>query len=259
MDQFFGIVSTLGPGTLAAVVGITLLAGTVKGLTGFALPLIMISGFSMLMSPELALAALIIPTVLTNGLQAMRHGGREAVRVAVRFRLYLVFMLAMLAVSAQLLASLSPEAFYLMIGVPVTGFVLLNLSGWVPKLPARTGGIEAAVGGFSGFIGGVSGVWGPPTVAYLMALNLPKDVHVQAQGVIYSAGSVVLLGAHLTSGVLNTQTAPLSVLLVVPAVLGMAAGRAVQDRIDQRAFRRATLVVLLLVGLNLVRRGLFGG
>jgi uncharacterized protein len=232
-------------------------AGTVKGLTGFAMPLIMISGFSMLMPPELALAALIIPTVLTNVAQALRLGGRAALVSARRFRLYLGCMLGMLLVSAQLLASLSDEALYLMIGVPVTGFVLLNLSGWVPKLPARTGGIEAAVGSFSGFIGGVSGVWGPPTVAYLTALNLPKEAHVQAQGVIYSAGSVVLLGAHLTSGVLNAQTAPLSVLLVIPAVLGMALGQAVQNRIDQRAFRRATLVVLLLVGLNLVRRGLF--
>jgi hypothetical protein len=32
----------------------------------------------------------------------------------------------------------------------------------------------------------------------------------------------------------------------------------VQDRLDQARFRRFTLVVLALAGLNLVRRGLLG-
>ena len=38
----------------------------------------------------------------------------------------------------------------------------------------------------------------------------------------------------------------------------MWAGGAVHDRIDQTTFRRATLVVLLIAGLNLIRRGVTG-
>jgi hypothetical protein len=34
-------------------------------------------------------------------------------------------------------------------------------------------------------------------------------------------------------------------------------GGRVMDRIDQAVFRRATLLVLLLAGLNLIRRALF--
>ena len=49
-----------------------------------------------------------------------------------------------------------------------------------------------------------------------------------------------------------------AVALVVPAMLGMWFGGRLQDRIDQRTFRRVTLVVLLGAGLNLVRRGLMG-
>ncbi|SMY06488.1 sulfite exporter TauE/SafE family protein [Flavimaricola marinus] len=256
MDSLFSIIGTLGAGTFAAACAITLVAGTIKGLTGFAMPMIMISGLSLLMPPELALAALIIPTVVTNGVQALRQGWSAALAVVRRFRLYLGCLLVMLLISAQLVRTLPAEALYLLIGVPVTGFALLNLSGWVPKLPAKTNGIEAAVGGFSGFIGGVSGVWGPPTVAYLTALNMPKAAHVQAQGVIYATGALALLGAHLQSGVLRAETAPLSVLMLVPGLLGMMIGQRVQDRIDQKAFRRATLFVLLIAGLNLVRRGL---
>jgi uncharacterized membrane protein YfcA len=34
-------------------------------------------------------------------------------------------------------------------------------------------------------------------------------------------------------------------------------GNKVHDRIDQQAFRRAILAVLIVAGLNLIRRGLF--
>lgn len=257
MGPLLGIISTLGPATLIAAFAVTFLAGTVKGLTGFAMPMIMISGLSLLMPPEVALAALIIPTCVTNVMQALRHGWRAALGVVRRFRIYLACLLVMLLLSAQLVRTLQAEALYLLIGVPVTGFALLSLSGWVPKLPAKTSGIEAAVGGFSGFIGGVSGVWGPPTVAYLTALNLPKRESVQAQGVIYATGAVALIGAHLQSGVLRAETAPLSALMVIPGLAGMLLGQRVQDRIDQKLFRRTTLFVLLVAGLNLVRRGIF--
>jgi uncharacterized membrane protein YfcA len=48
----------------------------------------------------------------------------------------------------------------------------------------------------------------------------------------------------------------LSVALVVPSLIGMAVGLRLHDRLDQKRFRQATLAVLVLAGLNLVRRGL---
>ena len=46
--------------------------------------------------------------------------------------------------------------------------------------------------------------------------------------------------------------------IIVPAVLGTWIGFQIQDRIDQRAFRKATLAILMIAGLNLLRRGLMG-
>jgi uncharacterized membrane protein YfcA len=114
------------------------------------------------------------------------------------------------------------------------------------------------MGALAGVFGGISGVWGPPTVALLTALETPKQEQVRVQGVVFGLGAVILMLAHLASGVFNAQTAPLSALLVVPSLVGMALGFVVQDRIDQSLFRRLTLLVLLVAGLNLVRRGLLG-
>ena len=93
-------------------------------------------------------------------------------------------------------------------------------------------------------------------MAYLTALGTEKREQMRVQGVIYGLGAVALTLAHVGSGVLNTRTVWLSVLLLPPALLGMWIGKQAQDRIDQQAFRRATLLVLLVAGLNLVRRAL---
>jgi len=68
----------------------------------------------------------------------------------------------------------------------------------------------------------------------------------------------VLVIAHLQSGVLNAATAPFSALMIIPAMIGVWIGNRIQHRIDQVMFRKVTLWVLLIVGLNLIRRGVSG-
>ncbi len=64
--------------------------------------------------------------------------------------------------------------------------------------------------------------------------------------------------AHLQSGVLSGVGLNLSIVLVIPALAGAAIGVAIQDRLDQGRFRTLVLVVLVLAGLNLVRRAILG-
>lgn len=252
------VLSAVSPGELALAVVVAGLAGTVKGLVGFAMPMILLSGLGMFLSPELALAGLILPTLASNGIQALRHGPRAALASVRRFGVFLGVGLVFLLASAQLVPVLPVSTMLLIIGIPVAGFAIMQLFGvyWVLAGPSRR--IEAALGAFTGFIGGLSGIWGPPTVLYLTALNTPKSEHLRVQGVIYGLGAVALLAAHVGSGVMRAETAPFSLALVAPALLGMWLGGRMHERINQDGFRRATLIVLLIAGLNLVRRGLMG-
>lgn len=139
------------------------------------------------------------------------------------------------------------------------GFAIWQLLG--KKLhvaPEWRGRVEIIVGTIAGITGGLSGVWGPPTVAYLTAIQASKGDSVRVQGVVYLAGACVLILAHLKSGVLNAQTAPLSALMVLPAAVGMGLGMRAHGKMDEQRFRRWTLVVLVVAGLNLVRKGLMG-
>lgn len=255
MTDVYLVLSASG---IALVCAVTFMAGLVKGMVGFGMPMIIISGLSSFMAPELALAALIFPTVVSNVWQALRQGVWAAWASVKSFRVFLAVGGLFLLGSAQLVRVLPQNVLYLLIGVPISLFATLQLMGWQAVLSTRSARVEASVGALAGFIGGMSGVWGPPTVAYLTAVQTPKEEQVRVQGTIYGLGAILLLLAHVQSGVLNGATWQLSALLILPAVAGMAIGFRVQDRIDQRLFRRATLCVLLIVGLNLIRRGVFG-
>lgn len=254
-----GLLSDLSSLTLVLAFAIALLAGVVKGVVGFALPLIMVSGLGSIMDPKLALAGIIAPVLLSNLLQTLRKGTALAILAARDFWRYLLIVCIAILIAAQGVAQVSSQVFYLFLGVPVMGLTLLQLAGWrLHVAPANRKRAEWLVGLISGIFGGFAGTWGPTTVLYLMAIDTPRDRQMIVQGVIYGVGSIALFLGHLQSGILNTATAPFSVALIVPALLGMWIGFHLQDRLDQQKFRKVTLAVLFLAGVNLMRKGILG-
>lgn len=251
--------SALGTFVLTMALAIGFVSGVVKGMTGFALPMILVSGLGSILAPELALAGMILPALISNLWQAFRQGGKAAWFSARKHWRYMCMVLIFIAISSQFVLSIPGNLLYLILGMTVTVFTSLQLAGWQPQITTENKGrAELGVGTLAGILGGLTGTWGPPTVLYLTALGTPKTEHVRVQGVIYAAGAVALTLAHLKSGVLSGVGLGLSAVLLIPALLGMTIGLAIQDRLDQNRFRLVVLVVLALAGLNLIRRGAFG-
>lgn len=244
----------LSVSTFVAVLAVTLFAGFVKGAVGFAMPLIMISAFASFLSPDLALAGLILPTLVTNSSQAFRQGWRAAWAAAKAYHRYIIGTVVFIVISSGYVDLIPQPVLRGALGVLITGFALLQLSGVKLSLPLQyRSPTEWIAGVIGGLYGGVSGIWGPPLVVYLLAIEAPKRETVQVQGVVFLIGAIVLTSAHLQTGLLDRVTLPFSAALVVPAVIGLGLGYLVQDRLDQQRFRRWTQLLLLLTGLNLSR------
>ena len=243
------------PILLLTACAITLFAGTVKGAVGFAMPMIMISGLASILPADQALAALIVPTLVTNLAQSFRQGGRAFWTTVAEYRRLLVSLCIVIVISAQFVPYFPQAALLLTLGLPIVAFALSQLAGRQLRFPAESRGkAEVIAGVVGGFFGGISGVWGPPTIALLLSLDADKRESLRVQGVVYLIGAAILTVAHLASGVLNAQTLPLSVLLCIPGMIGLWIGFSIHDRLDQARFRRWTLIVLVFSGLNLIRR-----
>ncbi len=248
----------MDPSLWAAAFCVAFLAGLIKGMVGFAMPMIMISGLSIFLPADMALAGLIGATVVTNVAQALRQGVQAAWQSVKKFRRFLSIVMIGILLAAQIVPYMPVRAFYFVLGCVVTVFGLIQLFGWrLQASPQNRGRIELVMSVLAGLIGGVSGIWGPPTLAYLLTLDLPKQEFVRVQGVVYGLGAVVLALGHLLSGVLNAVTIPFSAALIVPAFAGLWLGFKLQDRLHRERFITITLVVLILSGLNLLRRAVF--
>ncbi|MBV6632474.1 MAG: sulfite exporter TauE/SafE family protein [Alphaproteobacteria bacterium] len=258
--SFAAFLDAFAPLTILGMALFMMAGGFVKGAVGFALPMVAVSGISSIASPQDAIAAIIIPAFFANIWQAGRQGLGPALQTAKEhWKLNLVLAIT-IAIVAQAVPYMPTKIFFILLGVIVSAVAIIQLMGLVLPTPKGKGQrtvFEVVMGFFAGAMGGLGGFWGPATVMYLIALGTEKQQMIRAQGLTYFIGSMMLVGGHLTSGVLNEATLPLSFLMLAPAAVGMVLGTMLQDRLNPVAFKRLVLVVLCVAGLNLLRRGLF--
>lgn len=254
MEAFIAAYGTAG--LVAAALGMAI-GGFAKGIVGFALPLVALSIMASVLPGKTSVALLILPILISNLLQALRNGRDEAWATLRTFwRLNLVFAVVIFF-AALLVTAMSDAALYGVIGLTITCAGASQLLGWRPDIaPRHAHAAEYIAGALAGLLGGIAGIWGPPLILYLLAIRAPKAEMIRAQSTTFLLGALLLFFAHLGSGILNATTLPVSAALVVPTLAGMFIGYEVQDRLDQDLFRKVTLIVLILSGLNLLRRSL---
>lgn len=235
----------------------TFLGGFVKGGIGFAMPIVMMSALASFMPTTDALALMILPMLATNLHQSLRHGIKSAWQTMIDWRWHIVPLLGSMTVAAGY-AKVIPQGIMLVsLGGPVFIYALWQVMGWPMRMslehPRRA---EVLTGLIGGIYGGLAGIWGPPLIVLLLSLNTPKAEQVRVLGTTFLIGTTGLMLLHGATGVFDARTAPFSLVLVLPAALGIVAGFRMQDRLNLVQFRRWTLIMLMLTGANLLRRGL---
>ncbi|XKE44396.1 sulfite exporter TauE/SafE family protein [Halomonas organivorans] len=231
------------------------LGGVLKGILGIGLPLMVLSILGIFLSPTLVVALLVVPIVISNLWQAFRHGlpaggTRRLLPMSLVFVLFTAF-------GATLLASIEETLLFVSLGVIVVGFSLLNLRGMrllVP--PHHEVWAGPCTGVVAGLLNGISTVNGPPLVMYLVGIQLSKDDFVKAYGLVALVGSIPLALSYIGVGIFGLQEFIISSMALLPVFLGMWAGQTVRNRIDTALFHKVLLLALIVLGANLIRRGL---
>lgn len=225
----------------------------VKGVTGMGMPLVAIPIMAIVMPVSLAVPITVVPGIVTNIWQihqARRH----------RSRLGRVLPLALAiivgtTIGAWLISIAEPRILSAVLGFVLLAFVALSAID--VQMRVRDGmetPASLAAGGTTGVIGGMTGAFGPTLAIYLLALRLGKNEFIWLMGVMMLVCSLTL-GLALTGfGGFGPGELVLSIAALLPAWLGLRAGAYVREIVSPRTFRRAVLVVILVMALTHVAK-----
>lgn len=228
----------------------TVLAGLVRGFTGFGSGLVYMPLAALVLPPAQAVAVLVLMDMigpLPQIPRALRDG-------APRDMIWLgLGMLPGLPLGALALFWLPPEAFRWGISLLALGTVALLVLGW--QWRGSRGPAATATAGFtSGLVGGATALAGPPVILYYMASPLPVQV-VRANLMMFLLMVDLALAALLLiSGQIVPWVVVLALILLVPFTLATMVGAALFRPERAVLYRRLSwglIAASALVGLPL--------
>ncbi len=232
--------------TIVVVIGTFLLAGTVKGVIGFGLPTVSLGLLTVLFDLTTAMALLIVPSAVTNLWQAMAGGKhREIVR---RIWPFLLLASATVWIGAIALTWMDLALLSGLLGLLLMAYSALSLAGFRLAIASNwETGAGVLFGTAHGILTGMTGAF-VPGILYLQALGLPRDILVQAMGILFTVSTVALALALHSNSLLTIPLGLLSAAAVLPAILGMIVGQGLRRRLSEARFQRIFFVGILLLG-----------
>jgi len=225
------------------------LGGLTSGLAGFAMGLV-VSGIYLHILTPIQTATLIVGYGFVTqgyGVWALRH--------AVRWRSAAPFIgggLIGVPAGTMLLTYIDPAYMRIGVGVLLVVYSIYSLARPVIRLAHESVAAEVGVGFLNGLLAGLTGLVGIVVVVWSQLRNWPKDV----QRAIFQP---VLLATILTStislsiaGAVTAETMKLYLLGLPCMLAGTWAGLRLYGRLDDAAFRKIILLLLLVSGLSLI-------
>jgi uncharacterized protein len=242
---------------LLLVIGVFVLAGVVKGVTGMGLPTVAMSLLGLWMTPVNAAAMLIVPSLVTNVAQCR---GPYLRRLALRLWPGWLAIAVVTAAAPGFGGTASTESAKRWLGAILIAYGAWGL--WRPALPdfsARGTWLSAAAGAATGVVTASTAVFVLPWVPYLQSLRLGKDELVQALGLSFTVATLALAVRVQASAPLWWLSASGAVtvsLALAGAFAGLKLGESLRGRLAGPAFQKALFWVFIALGVaNLSRAG----
>lgn len=239
---------TLGP-TIIILIALTfLLAGTVKGVIGLGLPTVSLGLLTAALDLPTAMALLIIPSLATNVVQASVGG--NAGTIIKRIWPFLLMATATVWIGATALTNVNLNILSCLLGLLLLSYATIKLAGIKFVIPVRRERLVGPVfGAANGILTGMTGSFVVPGVMFLQAIGMPRDMLIQAMGMLFTVSTLALALALQANNLITGALSSASALALVPALIGVFAGQAIRHRLSEARFRRIFFVSILILGL----------
>ena len=225
-------------------------------MVGLGLPTISMALLALIMAPAQAAALLVVPSLVTNLWQA-----RPAATFGPIWRRIAGMQAGACAgtlAGAWWLGAPSGVWAGVCLGVALVLYAAWGLFGSPPSIPTRRGRAGPGGGRRDGTGHRSHRRVRDPGRAYLQALNLGKDGLIQAMGISFSVSTLALAAGLWLNGSYGADAAGASLLMLLPALLGMGLGQWLRGRLSPRVFKLCFMASLALLGIYQVFQGLAG-
>ena len=240
----------LDPTTLLVIVTF-LIAGTVKGVIGLGLPTVSLALLTVAIDLPTAMALLLVPSFVTNLWQALVGGNA---RLILR-RLWPFLLLATVTIwiGASALNRVNLSLLSALLGALLMAYAGANLGGLRLTIsPRHELWAGPLLGLVNGVLTGMTGSFVVPGVMFLQAIGLMREVLIQAMGMLFALSTLALALALQRNALLTIEHGLLSVIALLPAILGMLFGRWIRQGISELLFRKLFFLSLLVLGTYII-------
>ena len=126
--------------------------------------------------------------------------------------------------------------------------------------PARTPRVLPGLfwGGLAGFTSYISHAGAPPYQTFVQPLRLDRLTYAGTTTILFAILNLAKLGPYWMTGQVSLGSLETAAYLVLPAILGVFIGKKTVGMVSERTFYRVITWALLIVGFELVFKGLFG-
>jgi uncharacterized membrane protein YfcA len=230
-----------------------LLAGSVKGVIGLGLPTVSLGLLAATLDLTTAMALLLIPSFITNIWQATVGGNGKF--IIQRIWPFLCLATVTIWLGSTALTVINPLYLSILLGVLLLTYSVLNILGFRLSIsPQHEKWSGPLLGAANGILTGMTGSFVVPGVMYLQAIGLPRDMLVQAMGMLFSLSTIGLAFALQKSNLLTSELATISAFAVIPSMIGMVAGQKIRKSLSETRFKRIFFWSILVLGAFIIAK-----
>jgi uncharacterized membrane protein YfcA len=242
--------------TILIVLAAFFVSAFLKGFTGLGFSTICLGILAMFMDLKLAIPLVFLPSLCSN-IIVMVQAGRffEALR-----RFWPLFLSALpgLVIGILLLGNSDSEGPRALLGVVMLSYGIWALKNEIIPITAKQEKtLQVPVGFISGLVNGLTGSQLMPIMPYLLSVKMDRDIFIQTINCAFTLNTLVMIAGFGKLGMITLPILYLSATGIIPVALGIFLGGILRKRITDLIFRKAVLVLLVLMGFNLLMMTIF--
>jgi uncharacterized membrane protein YfcA len=244
--------SALSPHLIAAVAGALLIAAVVRGYSGFGFSMLAVSGLTLVLPPAAA-----VPIVLILEVAASIHMLPGVWRQVDWRSLWPLVAGTVVAtpVGVHLLLTLPEMPIRLAIAALVVSTTILLWRGFALKsMPGF--GTTLTTGAAAGLLNGSLGIGGPPVILFYLSSPAATATARASLVAYFFVTDAYAIAVGAVQGLVSAETFLAALALMPVLVIGIAIGRRGYIKTEPATFRKAVLVLLLLLSIAGVVRAL---